>query len=184
MTNQIDWRAKAAIRSGSLRGRSEMLRSSRQAMRSQSRGHHIVDPLERSTLLWKDQKGPLPSDQDWNFFKGNTENIILRGKRFFYYYYLEDTLAVKRAWAPPWTKLNWTELALNWTDQNWTGTKLNWTGTEQNWTELNWTGTNKTELNWHWIGLNWTDTEHNSTEVNWTGTELNWHWYKLTIGAQ
>ena len=60
--------------------------------------------------------------QHWKYYS-ESQNL--------YYYYLEDTLAVKRAWAPPWTKLNWTELALNWTEQN-------WTGTEQNWTELNW----------------------------------------------
>ena len=46
MTEQIDWRAKATLTSGSLLGRSKVLRSLRHYLREQSQGHHTIDRLE------------------------------------------------------------------------------------------------------------------------------------------
>ena len=47
MTDQIDWRAKATLRSGLLLGRSEVLRSLRHYLRAQYQRHDAIDRLDK-----------------------------------------------------------------------------------------------------------------------------------------
>ena len=78
---------KAALTSGLLLERSEVLRSLRHYLRAQSQGHHDIDRLEgerpgkrkRQTIfLERTREGHRQSDEHWDRFKGNVREISER----------------------------------------------------------------------------------------------------------
>ena len=83
-------KARATLTSGLLLGRSEVLRSLRHYLLSQSQGHHTIDRLEERgveskeealdyTFLERTREGHRQSDEHWNRFKDDTGKLLREG---------------------------------------------------------------------------------------------------------